>query len=142
MNPIWAGGYPNFKPVEALVPAGAGGSSSVVGGEDINVTAKSKNKAAAMQFVRFMLSKSAQVAMTQAGQLSVLSSLSSQVTAIHPYYATFLKQLATAKARTPVPNYPKIDSIIGTQVALAMQGKEPAQQAMDEAAAQIEPLLK
>jgi multiple sugar transport system substrate-binding protein len=142
MNPIWAGGYPNFKPVEALVPAGAGGSSSVVGGEDINITAKSKNKAAAMQFVRFMLSKSAQVAMTKAGQLSVLSSLSKQVTAIQPYYATFLKQLSTAKARTPVPNYPKIDQIIGTQVALAMQGKVSAQKAMDDAAAQIEPLLK
>jgi multiple sugar transport system substrate-binding protein len=142
MNPIWGGGYPNFKPVEALVPAGAGGSISVVGGEDINVTAKSKHIAAAMQFVRFMLSKNAQVAMTKAGQLSVLSSLSHQVTAIHPYYATFLKQLSTAKARTPVPNYPKIDAIIGTQVALAMQGKETAQKAMDEAAAQIEPLLK
>lgn len=142
MNPIWAGGYPNFKPVEALVPAGAGGSSSVVGGEDINVTAKSKHKAAAMQFASFMLSESAQVAMTKAGQLSVLSSLSNQVVAIHPYYATFLQQLKTAKARTPVPNYPKIDAIIGTQVALAMQGKESAQQAMNQAAAQIEPLLK
>jgi len=142
MNPIWAGGYPDFKPVEALVPAGAGGSHSVVGGEDINITAKSKNKPAAMAFVRFMLSKSAQVAMTKAGQLSVLSSLSKQVTAIHPYYATFLKQLATANARTPVPNYPKIDAIIGTQVALAMKGTLTAQKAMDEAAAQIEPLLK
>jgi multiple sugar transport system substrate-binding protein len=142
MNPIWAGGYPDFHPVQALVPAGAGGSHSVVGGEDINVTAKSKNKAAAMAFVRFMLSKSAQVAMTKAGQLSVLSALTSQVTAIHPYYGTFLKQLATANARTPVPNYPKIDAIIGTQVAAAMSGKVTAQAAMDQAAAQIEPLLK
>ena len=80
--------------------------------------------------------------MTKAGQLSVLNSLTSQVTAIHPYYATFLTQLKTAKARTPVPNYPKIDAVISTQVALAMQGKLTAQQAMDEAAAQIEPLLK
>lgn len=142
MNPIWAGGYPSFKPVEALVPAGDAGSSSVVGGEDINIISRSKNKVAAMQFMRFMLSKSAQIALTKAGQLSVLNSLTSQVTAIHPYYATFLKQLATAKARTPVPNYPKIDAVISAQVALAMQGKESAQQAMDEAAAQIEPLLK
>lgn len=142
MNPIWGSVYPAFKPVQALVPAGSGGSISVVGGEDINVIASTKNKAAAQQFVRFMLSKSAQTALLQAGQLTVLQSLKSQVTAIHPYYATFLQQLATAKARTPVPNYPKIDQIIGTQVALAMQGKESAQQAMDEAAAQIEPLLK
>lgn len=142
MNPIWGSVYPNFKPTEALVPAGAGGSISVVGGEDINVIASSKNKAAAQQFMRYMLSKSAQVALLKAGQLTVLQSLRNEVTAIHPYYATFLKQLSNAKARTPVPNYPKIDQIIGTQVALAMQGKESAQQAMDEAAAQIEPLLK
>jgi len=142
MNPIWAGGYPDFKPVEALVPAGAAGSSSVVGGEDINLISRSKNTAAAEKFIAFMLSKSAQLAMTKAGQLSVLNSLTSQVTAIHPYYATFLTQLKTAKARTPVPNYPKIDAVISTQVALAMQGKLTAQQAMDGAAAQIEPLLK
>ncbi|HUW88725.1 MAG TPA: extracellular solute-binding protein [Candidatus Paceibacterota bacterium] len=142
MNPIWGSVYPDFKPVQALVPAGAGGSISVVGGEDINVIASTKNKAAAQQFVRFMLSKSAQTALLKAGQLTVLQSLRSQVTAIHPYYSTFLEQLATAKARTPVPNYPKIDQIIGTQVALAMQGKKTAQQAMNEAAALIEPLLK
>ncbi len=142
MNPIWGSVYPAFKPTQALVPAGAAGSISVVGGEDINVIASSKNKAAAQQFMRYMLSKEAQLALLQAGQLTVLQSLQSEVTAIHPYYATFLQQLSNAKARTPVPNYPKIDQIIGTQVALAMQGKESAQQAMDEAAAQIEPLLK
>lgn len=142
MNPIWGSVYPSFKPVQALVPAGVGGSISVVGGEDINVVASSKNKAAAQQFMRYMLSKKAQVALLQAGQLTVLQSLRGEVTAIHPYYSTFLQQLATAKARTPVPNYGKIDQVIGTQVALAMQGKESAQKAMDEAAAQIEPLLK
>ena len=142
MNPIWAGGYPDFKPVEAPVPAGTAGSISVVGGEDINLVSRSKNTVAAEKFIAFMLSKSAQIAMTKAGQLSVLNSLTNQVTAIHPYYATFLTQLATAKARTPVPNYPKIDAVISTQVALAMQGKLSAQRAMDGAAAQIEPLLK
>jgi multiple sugar transport system substrate-binding protein len=141
MNPIWAGGYPKFKPVQALVPAGAGGSISVVGGEDINVVAASKNKVAAEQFVSYMLSPETQLAMTQVGQLSVRQDLRSQLTAIHPYYGTFLEQLATAKARTPVANYAKIDSILGLQVAKAMSGKETAQKAMDEAAAQIDPLL-
>jgi multiple sugar transport system substrate-binding protein len=142
MNPIWASVYPAFKPVQALVPAGAGGSVSVVGGEDINVVAGSKNKAAAQKFMAFMLSKTTQIALTKVGQLSVRKDLRDAVTAIHPYYATFLQQLTTAKARTPVSNYPKIDSIIGTQVALAMKGTESAQQAMNEAAAQIDPLLR
>lgn len=141
MNPIWSAVYPTFKPVEAPVPAGAGGSISVVGGEDINVVSSSKNKAAAEKFMQFMLAKSAQVSLTEVGQLSVRKDLLDQVTQIHPYYATFLQQLSTANARTPVSNYPKIDSIIGAQVAKAMKGDESAQQAMNEAAAQIDPLL-
>ena len=142
MNPIWAGSYPTFKPVQAAVPAGPGGSISVVGGEDINMISTTKNKAAVEQFIAFMLSPDAQLDMTKVGQLSVREDLRSQVTSIQPYYATFLQQLATAKARTPVPNYPKIDSILTTQIGNAISGKEPVQKAMDEAAAQIDPLLQ
>jgi len=142
MNPIWAGSYPDFKPQEDLVPAGPGGSISVVGGEDINMIASTKHQAAVEEFISYMLSPDAQLAMTKVGQLSVRKDLQSQLTSIQPYYATFLQQLETAKARTPVPNYAQIDQIINTQVANAMQGKETAQKAMDEAAAQIDPLLK
>jgi multiple sugar transport system substrate-binding protein len=141
MNPIWAGSYPNFKPVEAAVPAGAAGSVSVVGGEDINMLSTTKNKDAAEKFISFMLSPDTQLAMTKVGQLSVRQDLRDQVTQIQPYYAQFLTQLATAKARTPVPNYSKIDTILGTQIGNAISGKEPVQQALDEAAAQIDPLL-
>jgi multiple sugar transport system substrate-binding protein len=142
MNPIWAGSYPNFKFEQDLVPAGPGGSISVVGGEDINMVASTKNKQAVEEFISYMLSSDAQLAMTKVGQLSVRKDLQSQLTAIQPYYGTFLQQLATAKARTPVPNYPQIDQIVTTQVANAMSGKETPQKAMDEAAAQIDPLLK
>lgn len=141
MNPIWAGSYPNFKPQENLVPSGPGGSISVVGGEDINMIASSKHQQAAEEFISYMLGSDAQLAMTKVGQLSVRKDLRDQVVSIQPYYATFLQQLETAKARTPVPNYPKIDTIISTQVANAMSGKEPVQQAMDEAAKQIDALL-
>jgi ABC-type glycerol-3-phosphate transport system substrate-binding protein len=41
-----------------------------------------------------------------------------------------------------VPNYPQIDAILTTQIGNAISGKEPVQQAMDEAAAQIDPLLQ
>ena len=142
MNPIWAGSYPNFKPVEAPVPAGAAGSISVVGGEDINMLSTTKHKDAVEKFISFMLSPAAQLDMTQVGQLSVRQDLRSQVTQIQPYYAQFLTQLATAKARTPVANYPKIDTVLSTQFAKAISGQEPVQKAMDEAAAQIDPLLK
>jgi len=141
MNPIWTGSYPAFKPVQAPVPAGAAGSISVVGGEDINMIATTKYKDATEKFIAFMLSPTAQLDMTQVGQLSVRQDLRDQVTQIQPYYAQFLTQLATAKARTPVPNYPQIDTILSNQIANAISGKEPVQKAMDEAAAQIDPLL-
>ena len=142
MNPIWSGSYPKFKPTEAAVPAGAAGSISVVGGEDINMISTTKNKDAVEKFISFMLSPDAQLDMTKVGQLSVRQDLRSQVTSIQPYYTQFLAQLATAKARTPVPNYPKIDTILSTQLGNAISGKEPVQRALDEAAAQIDPLLQ
>jgi multiple sugar transport system substrate-binding protein len=142
MNPIWSGSYPKFKPTEAAVPAGAAGSISVVGGEDINMISTTKNKDAVEKFISFMLSPDVQLDMTKVGQLSVRQDLRSQVTSIQPYYAQFLTQLATAKARTPVPNYPKIDTILSTQLGNAISGKEPVQQALDEAATQIDPLLQ
>src|SRR3954451_7005013 len=52
MFPIFAKAYPSFKLQPALVPAGPGGSVSVVGGEDIVISQSSKNKAAAAEFVR------------------------------------------------------------------------------------------
>ena len=58
MFAIFAGAYPNFKLAGSPVPAGPGGSVSVVGGEDIVMTKSSKNKAAAAEFIRFMLDRS------------------------------------------------------------------------------------
>src|ERR671931_2313705 len=56
MFPIFAKAYPSFHLQTSLVPAGPGGSVSVVGGEDIVVTPSSKHQAAAAQFVRIRLS--------------------------------------------------------------------------------------
>src|SRR6266480_5977247 len=56
MFPIFRSAYPNFHLQTAPVPAGPGGSISVVGGEDIVMTQASKHKQAAEAFIRFMLS--------------------------------------------------------------------------------------
>ena len=44
MAGIWKGQYPDFKPIYSPIPAGPGGSVSVVGGEDIVVTASSQTR--------------------------------------------------------------------------------------------------
>jgi multiple sugar transport system substrate-binding protein len=129
------------KLANSTIPAGPGGSISVVGGEDIVMTKSSKNKAAAAEFTRFMLSPWAQNQMARAGQMTVLKDLTKQLVKIHPYYSVYLKQIATARPRTPTPKWPQIDKVLETELAKAFKGDETVQQALDSAAKQIDALL-
>jgi multiple sugar transport system substrate-binding protein len=138
---IFSSAFKNTQLAGSLVPSGPGGSVSVVGGEDIVMTKSSKHKAVAAQFIRFMLSPDAQDQMARAGQMPVLKNSTSWLLKIHPYYGTYLKQIATAQPRTPTPKWPQIDQVLVTQIAKAFQG-EPVQQALTEAASQIDALLK
>ena len=138
---IFAAAFKKTQLAGSLVPAGPGGSVSVVGGEDIVMTKSSKNKTAAEEFMRYMLGSFAQTQMARAGQMPVIKTSSKWLTKIHPYYATYLKQIATAKPRTPTPKWTQIDQIIQTDVAKAFQGSESVQQALTDAATQIDGLL-
>jgi multiple sugar transport system substrate-binding protein len=142
MFPIWAGSYPDFTPGEARVPKGVGGSVSVVGGEDIAMIKSTKHAAATKAFIKFMLSPHAQLQMAKAGQMPVVKSVGAQLTKIHAYYRTFVQQLATARPRTPSPNWSKIDQVLSTEVANAISGKATTKQALTAAAHQIDGLLK
>lgn len=141
MPPIFSAQFPNLKTEFAPIPAGPGGSASVVGGEDIVVFQQTKNKEAALAFVRFALSEEAQLAMGKTGQMPVITSLAGN-SELPAYFSVFAKQLETAKARTPSPQWPKIDEAIGDAVLAALRGDKPVQQALDEAAAIVDPLLK
>ena len=112
MFPIFADQYPDFELQTAPVPAGDGGSISVVGGESVVLTQSSENKAAAAEFMRFLLSEEAQLAMAEVGQMPVLTSLGDEVTQIQDYYGVFVEQLATARPRTPTPAWPQIDDVL------------------------------
>ena len=138
---IFAGAYKNTHLAGSLIPAGPGGSVSVVGGEDIVMTRSSKNKAAAGEFTKFMLSPWAQNQMARAGQMPVLKNLTKQLVKIHPYYSIYLKQIANARPRTPTPKWPQIDQVFQTEIAKAFKGDETVQQALDSAAQQIDALL-
>jgi multiple sugar transport system substrate-binding protein len=141
MFPIFQKAYPNFKLQTALVPKGPGGSVSVVGGEDIVMSQSSKKKAAAKQFIRFMLSPWTQTEMAHAGQMPVRADVSKQLTKINAYFGIFAQQLKVARPRTPSPNWPQIDTVLGKAVASAIQGNESTKAALDDAAGQIDKLL-
>jgi multiple sugar transport system substrate-binding protein len=141
MAGIWSGQYPSFKPTYSPVPAGPGGSVSVVGGEDIAMTSSSPNQAAAEKFIAFTQSAQYQLPMAKTGQMSVVKSLGAKEAKQDPALAPFIQQLATARPRPAVPDGAQIDTILATELTKAFQGKETAQAALTSAARQIDPLL-
>ncbi|MFT4028279.1 MAG: extracellular solute-binding protein [Protaetiibacter sp.] len=127
---------------EATIPAGPGGSISVVGGENLVMFASSTHQQAAWAFEKFLMSDFAQEAMAEVGQIPVTQSAlaSSAVTGVS-YLAPFVEQLQTAQARTPVPNWTQIDPILTDAFSAALLGDKTAEQALSDAATQIDPLL-
>ncbi|GIT81300.1 ABC transporter substrate-binding protein [Leifsonia sp. LS1] len=141
MKGIWAGQYKDFKPVYAPVPHGDGPSTSVVGGEDIVLTASSKHQAAAEKFIRFTQSESFQIEMAKTGQMTVIPAYASKQAAIDPYYTMYADQLKTAKARLAIPQGAKVDNILSTALTPAFTGSTSVKDALTTAAQQIDPLL-
>lgn len=139
--PLFASQFPEKAYDFALMPAGKGGSISVVGGENIVMFRQSKNKDAAAEFIRFMLSPEAQLTMAEVGQVPVRADLAEQAVENQPYFALFFEQLQTAKARLPHPNWPKIEEVLTQAGQVILRGEKGAQEALDEAAAQIDGLL-
>ena len=141
MKAIWAGQYPSFSPIYSAVPAGDGGSVSVVGGENIVLTASSKLKTAAEKFIRFTQSEQFQMEMAKTGQMSVIPAFSDKQAAIDPSLSVFSDQLKTAKSRLAIPEGSKIDAILNAALTPAFNGTTTVQAALTSAAQQIDPLL-
>ncbi len=134
--------YPDFEMGAALMPAGDGGHISVVGGENVVVSATSQHQEEALEFLRFTQSETYQLEMSKVGQLTVLNSLlENEYFTDHPYYGVFLEQLQTAQARTPHPAYNEIETVLGDAAQLVLRGEMSAQEAMDLAAEEIDALL-
>ncbi len=141
MAGIWSGQYPKFQPIYSPIPAGPGGSVSVVGGEDIVLTASSTHQAAAEKFIRFTQTSQFQLAMAKTGQMTVVPALAADQAKFAPYYQVYSDQLKTAKSRIASPNQSKIDTVLTTTLTPAFLGKTTVQAALDSAASQVDALL-
>ena len=146
MFPIAAGQYPDFKIQTSLIPAGDGGSISVVGGENIvlfaNTLKDEARKDAALEFLKFTQSDEYQLKMSETGQLTVLPALlENDYYKNHPYYGIFLEQLKTARARLPNPNWTAIEEVLSNAGGLILRGEMTAKEALDAAVEEINPLL-
>lgn len=140
--PLFESQFPDKEYGFAPMPAGAGGSISVVGGEDIVMFQQSDHKEAAAEFIRFMLSPEIQLKMAEVGQMPVRNDLlTSDAIQDHPFFGPFLEQLETAHARTPHPMWPRMEEVLTQAGGAILAGEASAQQALDDAAAQIDALL-
>lgn len=136
-----AGAYPDVAYGTAPIPAGEGGSISVLGGEDIAMF-NTPNKEAAWKFMQFMTGEYAETEMAKCGQIPVNRAALESDTVKAADYAPFIEAIQTAKARPTVAAWSEMDN--GLQVAMnaVVTGKKTAQEAMDELAVAWDALLK
>ena len=136
-----AGAYPDVAYGTAPIPAGEGGSISVLGGEDIAMF-NTPNKEAAWKFMQFMTGEYAETEMAKCGQIPVNRAALESDTVKAADYAPFIEAIQTAKARPTVAAWSEMDN--GLQVAMnaVVTGEKPAQEAMDELAVAWDALLK
>ena len=141
--PMIRGQFPDAEINIAVWPAGNGGSSSVIGGEDLVIFNGSENKDAAYLFAEFMVSEETQLIMAETGQMPVLKSLSdSEYIKNHEFYPLYMEQLKTAKARTVHPSWQKMDAAIKLGIEEAINGVKPVQEALDDVAVAINEIIE
>jgi len=136
-----AGAYPDVAYGTAPIPAGEGGSVSVLGGEDIAMFSTA-NKEAAWKFMQFMTGEFAETEMAKCGQIPVNKAALESDTVKAADYAPFIEAIQTAKARPTVAAWSEMDN--GLQIAMnaVVTGEKTAQEALDALAAEWDELLK
>lgn len=141
MVDIYRGNYPDFEVNFVPIPTGPDGTtSSVVGGEDVVVFAGSANPEAAVRWAGFLLSEESQTMMAQVGVIPTLSSLVGDAS-MPAYFDVFLRQLETAQARVPHPRWSDMDGAINNAFQRMLRGEQTPQEALDQAADEINALL-
>lgn len=135
-----AGAYPDMEYGTVDMPAGDGGSHSVLGGEDIAMF-NSANKEAAWKFMQFMTDEYAQIAMAKCGQIPVNKKALENDMVKQADFAPFLEAIKNAKSRPTVASWSEIDNELSVTVTAVMNGEKTAKEAMDELAVKVDALL-
>ncbi|CAM4168763.1 extracellular solute-binding protein [Paenibacillus alkaliterrae] len=135
-----------FKPLEqtvrGLIPAGAGGSRSVVGGEDLVIFTNSKHPQEAWTFAKWMLGDEPQKIMSKLGLIPTNKTAANDPAFLEqPFVTEYVKQLETALPRTPIPQYGEMEGIVNLAFEKAIRGELAPKEALDEAAKNIEAIL-
>ena len=124
------------------IPAGPGGSISVVGGEDLVIAKGGKNEDATIKFVQFLQSPFAQLAMASAGDMTAYKSDQAAEAKINPALRVFAKALLTARARPVTQGYGALDTAFSNELAQMLAGKVSVKDGLNIATAQANQALK
>lgn len=141
MVDIYKDQYPDFEVNFAPIPTSNGNTSSVVGGEDVVVFYDTDVADAAMKWTAYLMSPASQLKMAEVGVIPTLSSLIGNEN-LPAYFGVFLDQLQTAQARVPHPVWSDMDSAINNAFQRMLNGDQDPQAALDQAADEINALLK
>lgn len=142
MVDIYKGNHPDFEVNFALIPAGPDGTtSSVVGGENVVVFASTKSEDAAVKWAQYLMSEDAQRTMAEVGMIPTIAGLADDP-AMPDYFDVFMEQLETAQARVPHPKWSDMDTAINEAFQRMLRGDMSVQEALDQAAEQIDQLLQ
>lgn len=125
----------------APLPAGPGGSTSVVGGEDLAIAKGGAHTAATIKFAKFLASPFAQVAMAKAGDMAAYKTDQAAEVSAVPSLKVFANQLLTAKARPVTSAYGALDSAFSAELQKVLSGKSSLSSAMDAATQQANSAL-
>lgn len=135
-----AGAYPDVAYGTAPIPAGEGGSVSVLGGEDVAMFTTA-NKEAAWKFMQFITGEFAQTEMAKCGQIPVNKAALESDTVKSADFAPFIEAIQTAKSRPTVAAWSEMDNELNAAVTAVINGDKTAQEAMDELAVKFDALL-
>lgn len=138
--------YPDLNYKAIQMPAGPAGSIGVLGGEDFMMfkTSEDAKQEAAWKFIKMMAGKDAQIAMAKAGQMPVNKEalMDEEVIAAMPLLPIFAEALKTSRTRPVIPQWGDVTGVINTKTTEAVLGQKDVQVALDEAAAEIDAILK
>jgi multiple sugar transport system substrate-binding protein len=128
--------------VRGLIPAGDGGSRSVIGGENLVIFANSKHPEEAWTFAKWMLTEEPQKLMAETGLIPTNTNAANDSTFLEtPFIEEYVKQLETALPRTPIAQWSEIEAVINLNFEKVIRGEMNAEDAMNDAAQQAEALL-
>jgi multiple sugar transport system substrate-binding protein len=116
-----------------LMPSGAGGSISTVGGEDLVIAKDVPNLPDVEKLATFLTGSFAQLQMANQGDLAAYKADAAAEVKQQPYLSIFVQQLLTARARPVAPGYSILDADFGAEMQEVLAGNLSVSNAMDTA---------